>query len=92
MVSEVRGFFECTQYENDQPFDQWVEEFEDSMLANFGEIDDRRKKAIKIVKTQEMADKRIQTLLATTNASINAIGRKRPVWGSREKICIKPKQ
>ena len=213
MVSEVRGFFECTQYENDQPFDQWVEEFEDSMLANFGEIDDRRKKAIlmqlcggavkkfvsslsneakasyklikveiinkfrhtanetverhifntmdqeeeetieafqmrlrmqakkcnytippreieidleggekkkikleaediseslirdrivvgvsnratktrllrehnltletavKIVKTQEMADKRIQTLLATTNASINAIGRKRP--------------
>ena len=42
MVLEVRGFFECTQNENDQ----WVEEFEDSMLANFGDIDDRRKKAI----------------------------------------------
>jgi len=45
-VLEVIGFFECTQNENDQPFDQWVEEFEDSMLANFGDIDDRRKKAI----------------------------------------------
>ena len=34
--------------------------------------------AVRIVKTQEMADKRIQTLLTTNNVSVNAIGQKRP--------------
>ena len=38
--------FNVERYNDDQPFSQWLEDFEDGVLANFGEVADRRKKAI----------------------------------------------
>ena len=34
------------KYENDRPFDRWLEDFDDFVLASFGEIPEKRKKAI----------------------------------------------
>ena len=41
MVSGV--LFDCQHYQNDQPCELWLEEFEDGVLANFGEVDDKKK-------------------------------------------------
>ena len=38
--------FEVRKYENDGPFNHWLEEFEDGVLANFGDVANKRKKTI----------------------------------------------
>ena len=34
------------KYKNNGPFDLWLKDFEDFVLANFGEVNNKRKKAI----------------------------------------------
>ena len=60
MVSGV--LFDCQHYQNDQPFELWLEEFEDSVLANFGEVDDKRKKAILMQLCGEAVKKHVASL------------------------------
>ena len=38
--------FEVRKYDNNCPFNLWLEEFEESVLANFGDVANKRKKAI----------------------------------------------
>ena len=38
--------FEVQKYDNNCPFNLWLEEFEDGVLANFGDVANKRKKAI----------------------------------------------
>ena len=67
MVSGVVSF-EPTHYANDKPFDQWLEEFEDSVLANFGEVDGKRKKAI----LMQLCGEAVKKFVASLDTEIKA--------------------
>ena len=64
----VSGLFHCQSYENDKPFEVWLEDFEDSVLANFGEVEPRRKKAILMQLCGDAVKKFVASLdIATRN-------------------------
>ena len=54
--------FEIEKYGNDRPFVQWLEEFEDCVLANFGDVEAKRKKAILMQMCGESVKKYVSSL------------------------------
>ena len=57
------------KYDNDRPFDRWLEDFDDFVLASFGEIPEKRKKAILMQMIGLEVKKYADSLTTETRAS-----------------------
>ena len=61
------------KYDNDKPFARWLEDFDDFVLASFGEIDNRRKKAILMQLVGLEAKKYADSLAPDTRSDYKAL-------------------
>ena len=65
--------FEVQKYDNNCPFNLWLEEFEDGVLANFGDVANKRRKAILMQVCGEAVKKFVLSLETVERHTFNTM-------------------